>query len=574
MSLRKWKRTALVLCAACLLLTGCTAEDELTPSGSNAWSRGVILGTTAGDPAAVAVWEDTTFVAWAAENGQLQLAQLDDALTLQNVTALTLTAAYPYEVYLEAESAELLHLVWVDSIEGVRTIIHAQIAPDEAEPSFRQEIRLPDAAYHIEPVVRSEAGRLEIFWSAEDHHNSGIYHRAVGLTDGEASPDARLTETGWQPGVARGPAGVTNVAWLEEGRSGYITIWHARFDPQSQSLDRAALATEVRVKRGQRLEGPAVGSAGTQTVVAWTIGRRFSAGLGTDLDVPTAEKDIGAGLARVRGVAHGITSDKGQYVMVPSTPAEMTPSVRALTSGEVIEIWKRPRMRTMGDRTWAFFSSWVAQRSDVRMQVVVVPLDKGGPGDPAIISKTRPASTSPDLAVSADGTLRATWVEPLGNDVCRVVVASTAASARDALGGFRPAEWLGEVAAFVFENLSLLGYVPMVLFWVVLPLGVVLGGTIWRPGGMQRWQATAWLGAAVLIHLTCKRLIAPGLMPLGPGSVQLAFSVLPVVLGISLMWIYWRWAREPLLLAAYGLFAGVDAAFSLFIMLPRLLWVT
>ena len=56
MNPKKWKRTVLVLCAACLLLTGCTAEDELTPSGSNAWSRGVILGTTAGDPVAVAVW--------------------------------------------------------------------------------------------------------------------------------------------------------------------------------------------------------------------------------------------------------------------------------------------------------------------------------------------------------------------------------------------------------------------------------------------------------------------------------------------------------------------------------------
>jgi len=44
------------------------------------------------------------------------------------------------------------------------------------------------------------------------------------------------------------------------------------------------------------------------------------------------------------------------------------------------------------------------------------------------------------------------------------------------------------------------------------------------------------------------------------------------VLGAGLMWVYWRRAEEPLLVAAYGLFAGMDAIFSLFVLMPRLVW--
>jgi len=74
------------------------------------------------------------------------------------------------------------------------------------------------------------------------------------------------------------------------------------------------------------------------------------------------------------------------------------------------------------------------------------------------------------------------------------------------------------------------------------------------------------------VQLVCKRLFALGLIPFGPDHVQIALSVVPVVLGIGLMWLYWRRAEEPLLLAAYGLVIGTDAAFSVFVMIPRLLW--
>lgn len=570
MKLQKW--VTLIVCLTCLLVTGCTTENELTTSGSDEWSRGVVIGSTEADPVAIATWEETTFVAWIAENGRVQLAQLDAALNLESVTDLALTATYPYHnMSLEAEAADRLHVTWLDSVEGDRTIIHARLVPGETEPTSRQEIRLPREAEHVQFVMRPDAQRMEILWSADENRNSGIHYQTMNLADDTVTPPTKLTETGWQPAAGWASSGAIQITWLEEQRSGNFTIWRADFDPDQQSLDNPSSVTEVRVRRGRRFLGPAVGSAGTQTVVAWSVGWRHSMGMGTSLDFPTSENQIAAGLPRGHGAVTTITSDEGAYTIVPAGQQTEAP-LYPLKTDQVVEVWEAPRMRTVGDRTWAFFSAWVAQRSDVRMQVVLMPFDEQGAGEPIAVTQTRPSSVWPDLAVSTDGTLRAAWVEPLGNDMHRVVVASTAPEAREALGGLRLAEALNTVATLVFENVSLLGYAPYVIGWMVLPLGALLLATFLSPSGVKGWKAVFWLGIAIILQLVSKRFLAPQMLPYEFGPEGIVLSVTPVVVGIALMWVYWRRAKERLLLAAYGLFIATDAAFSVFVMVPRLLW--
>jgi len=203
---------------------------------------------------------------------------------------------------------------------------------------------------------------------------------------------------------------------------------------------------------------------------------------------------------------------------------------------------------------------------------VIVPFDENGPGEPVAVTKTRPSSVWPDLAVSTDGTLRAAWVEPLGNDVYRAVVASAAPEAREALGGFSLAEWGNDVATFAFEYVSLLGYAPYVIGWAVLPLGLLLVATFVTSSGVRGPKAAACLGVAIILQLAGKRFFAPQMLPFELGTEGIALSVAPPVFGIALMWVYWRRTKAPLLLAAYGLFIGADAVFSIFVMVPRLLW--
>jgi len=365
---------------------------------------------------------------------------------------------------------------------------------------------------------------------------------------------------------------VMRVAWADwdQESAGYATGWYARFDPESGSLDGATPLAGVRIRRGQIFQGPLVGQAGARAVVAWRAGNRtVDRGL---FDRRWYGSDFGGAFRSSHTTEGAIRGDDVQYALLSDAPAEMALSVHPLATANVVVSWDNARMRTAQDRTWIISSAWVARRSNVRLQIIVLPFDEDGQGAPVVVTKTWPLSMWPDLAVGADGVLRAVWCEPLGDDVYQVVVASTAPEALDALGGFRPREWWGDVLTLWTDFFGLLGFLPMVSSWLLLPLGLMLVGVFANPDGLRKRQAVAWLGMAVLLQLTCKRFLFPNLLPLGLGPVGLGLTVAPIVLGIGLMWVYWRRADEPLLVAAFGLFASTEVIFSLFVVMPRVLW--
>ncbi len=570
------KRLTLALCVLCLLATGCQTKDGLTASGSDEWSRGVVVGLTKAKPVAVAAWQETMFVVWAVESGQLRLAQLDAALNLQSETrlALAMSSTYARDLRLWVEAADHLHLAWVDGENGAPTVVHAQVAPGRVEPLSRREISLPTTARHIEMAVRPEAGRLDLFWSDLSNQNSGLYHQAVTLAGDASSPAVRLTETGWQPRVVWGTSGVMHIAWADWDREmgGYAAAWYARFDPESRSLDGSTLLARVRTRWGQTFQGSLVGEVGAQAVATWRAGNRIvERGL---FDRHWYGSDFGGAFRSSHTTEGAIRGDDVRYALLSSSPAETVLPVHSLATGNVVLSWQDARMRTVEDRTWIASSAWVARRSSVRLQIILVPFDAQGQGEPVIVTKTWPLSMWPDLAVGADGALRAAWCEPLGNDVYQVVVASTAPEARDALGGFSPVEWWDDVLTLWTDFLGLMGLLPMVFGWVLAPLGLMLVGVFTNPDGLRKRQVVAWLGMAILLQLTGKWFLFPDLLSLGPDPIELGLTAAPIVLGIGLMWVYWRRADEPSLLAAYGLFAGTEIIFSLFVIIPRVLWAS
>jgi hypothetical protein len=202
---------------------------------------------------------------------------------------------------------------------------------------------------------------------------------------------------------------------------------------------------------------------------------------------------------------------------------------------------------------------------------VAAHFDEEGESEPVVVSATRRHSHRPELAAGADGTPRVAWLEAVGDNGYEVVVASAATEALEALGGFRLTDLWGEVLSVWFAGMSLLFYAPMVIGWIVLPLGLVLVVTLVSRISLQGWRALAWLGVVMLLQLACKRFLAPQLTPL-QSLVQLGLFLAPAVLGSGLVWVYWRRAERRSLLTAYGLFAAVDAVFSLFVLLPRVLW--
>lgn len=563
-----WWRTV-ALCAALALIAGCAAEHGVTSSGSDQWSRGVILDTTPAEVVAVAAWGEETVVVWPDESGQLRLARLDAALTVTDITDLALQAFYPNDMRLQLDEAGGLHLTWEDRLGGVPALIYARVVPGVAQPAAQTDIRLPTEARHIDRLLRPESGRVDVFWSDLSGRDSGVAHQAFSLAGDTLSEATRLTEQGWQPGAAWGSSRTMYVAWVTRGRNAALAdVWQAEFDPETLALASPTWVAEARDEPGYVFYGPGVGPVGAQAVVVWGTGqRRVQMGIG---DVP------GDGMVerlyrfsweynRPAGSVHG---DDARYALVSPTSGSVSPAI-SLSGADVVEAFN-PAVRVLRGQTWAVFGAWVPVRSSFRLQIAVAPFDQSGRGDAVLVTDTWQTSLWPDLAAAEDDTLRAAWLETLGDDY-RVVVASTAAAARQALGGFRVQEWLEQAAVLGADALSMLFLAPLVVAWVALPTGLIMVVTFINPDRVRGRTAILWLGLAVVLQLVCKQLIAPTWMPVGFGTGGIVLTVVPLALGLLLMLVYWRRAEEPSLLSAYALFALTDALFSLFVALPFVL---
>jgi hypothetical protein len=567
-----YRRLFLLMCAACLLLGSCVPEDNMTTSGSDQWSRGSVLDTTPFDTVALTTWEGSNFAAWVADDGHIRLARLDHALQIESLTDLELDSEYPGDMSLLIESAHRVHLIWEDRLDGTPAVVHAIVTPDQTEPILSQEILLPDDSQHIQTVLQLDGDRLEIFWSDLSGRNSGVFHQAYSITGGPATPVVQLTEGGWQPGVAVDASGAIYIAWIETLGSSRLTIQHALFEPESQTLSEITHVTTQPDLRGTLVEGPIVARIDTQTVVAWSTGQRLvqsgffdQAGDGNVGRIDGGRMETGTrNTNRTQG-------DSIQYVT--TSPAQVEPpeplNIRA---GQVIGAWKAPDLLTGENRVWAIYSGWVEERGNTRLQAAVTPIYSEGFGPPIIISRTWEPSLRTTLALAEDESLRAAWLEATGEDMFKVVVASTDPTARAALGGFRPAEVM-ERATFIWSDfVGLLFFAPYIIAWMVLPWGLVGVGTILNPDTLEGLRSWIWLWLAPPIHLLCKRYIAPQWAPLGPSLTELSLTVAPLVVGALLMLIYLRRADRPSLLKAYGWFAIVDGLFTLFVTLPLYLW--
>jgi hypothetical protein len=562
------KRVRLMVLCLLWFVAGCTPISQLTTSGSEMWSRGVILGTTPKEAVAVAAWDDETFVAWFGADGALRLAQLDAAMNTVEIADVSLTAVSPQNLRLIA-AADQLDLTWIDSVDGLPTLVYARVAVGQETPLAYQSISLAEDARHVEALLNLEGQRLDVFWSDLSDRSEGLYHQASSLAGDLLASPTRLTDSGWQPGASRDADGQIHLAWADEGVGGYAAVWYALFVPDSQSLEEPRIAAEVRLRRGMVLEGPVVGAVSGAGVAAWSAGDRRPALTGRG-DVPAGSEQLGGRVAPLSEPFGRVDGDRAHYAIVPPATEQLSPA-RSLVVAPVIAALGEPRLCSAEGEVWAVYSGYVARRSTFRLQVLAMSLSEEETATPVPISRTQSGSLYPDLAVEG-GTLRAVWLEPIDDEMYRVIVANTGSAAREALGGFLWAEWLHDVVLLGMDAVGLLGFFPLVLQWTALPLGLVLVAT-WVGGRALSGRRTAlWLGAALIVHLIGKGFVAVQLSPFQTDIVQAALALIPLVLGGGAVWLYWRRAASPMPIVAYGLFAGIDAACSLFILLPRVLW--
>jgi hypothetical protein len=508
-------------------------------------------------------------VAWFGEEGTIRLAHLDQAMSIVDTTDVSISASLPHNLRLTAEESDRIHLTWADSFDGQPTLVYAIVAVRQETPLTYQPIPLADDARHVEALLNLEEQRLDVFWSDLSTSSEGLFHQAFSLTGEELTARAHVTEDGWKPGAAWDTNGQIHLAWTGEGVDGHTAVWYAQFDPASQSTQGSRILAEEPLRRGSVLEGPEVSTMGGTGVVGWSIGDHRQVLVGSG-DVASGNIQTGGRPGFLGNPAEMIDGDRAYYALVGSETTQPS-QARSLVVDPCVGAYGRPSLYSAEGEAWAVYSCWVARRSMVRRQILVLLLTEEMDQEPTPVSQTQRRSLFPDLD-GEGGTQRAVWLEPISTEISQVVVASNGSEARAALGGFLWAEWFQDIAMLGMDMVGMVIFLPMALVWTVLPLGIVLLASRLGSGESSGWRAALWLGGALVLQLIMKGLVAGRLSPFQTDLVQAALALIPFALGGGAMWLYWRRADSPSLIPAYGLFALIDVACSLFILLPLELW--
>jgi hypothetical protein len=198
-------------------------------------------------------------------------------------------------------------------------------------------------------------------------------------------------------------------------------------------------------------------------------------------------------------------------------------------------------------------------------------------GGQEIVSGSKAASLQPNVAVDPRGDLHLAWIDTAGFSRYQVVYASNSSPAREALNRITTYEVVDRILSTVLSVFSALFFVPIVLSWVMVPIGWLFVFAVAKGEAdisTRHGRRALWL--AMFLQLGVKIFFFPTLLDqplftsmLSPSlSLLLGRWILPLLLAAlsaGLAWIYMKRARSKSIFVAYLIYAVVDSMLTLVI---------
>jgi hypothetical protein len=223
------------------------------------------------------------------------------------------------------------------------------------------------------------------------------------------------------------------------------------------------------------------------------------------------------------------------------------------------------------------FNARVYARNSDALQIVVLTFREGRLVDYQIVNDSQAASLQPNVATDADHNLHLVWIDTAGFNRYQVVYASTSQQVKATLNQITMYDVVNKVLSMAMSAVSALFFIPLVLGWMLVPMGWLLISTLSTSASeVSDRRGQIALGVAMLLHVGGKQLFFPSLLarfsfaPLLPSSAGLFLGrwILPLLLAALsavVMWAYLKRARSPSILIAYLIYAAVDALLTLVI---------
>jgi hypothetical protein len=560
-----------------LVATGCGLAPTTTPRASDRWSNGKLVGTAIlNNQVALQVDEvGHSFMVWVGLEHELHFAHVNERAEVIVQQLLDLRTDSPLKPQLRMDPTGQMHLTWLDKRERGLQLFYARLSTGGAVIQDATALSPPEwRAAHSSMVLDPVGQTVQVFWSDNVYSRPGCYHAALDWSGEVVVPAEMLIQDGILPVAQVDRQGFVHMAWRVESEAERPTFHYAVYDPQRRALGSDIVASEPLVQMGllggptagATFDGPWLGLDERSVYLVWVLEVRERGDV-KDFSFyqafpqPTlSPRDVGDTfdypLPEVTGGA--------VYVAFPGADPSMT--------GHPWFLEGHPARQVL-----ACFTQVSGPGGSEMLQIAAIDVGPGQITGHDIINASRGASLQPNVAVDPSGNLHLAWIDTAGFSRYHVIYASTSPQAREALNRVTAYDVVDKILTGVMYVLSSLFFVPLVLVWMLIPIGWLLAfALITRESEISDPRGRRALVIALILHLGAQLFLFPDLLarfPLGSLlSPSLAFLVgrwvFPLflaVLSAGVAWVTLKRGRGQSIFAPYLVFAAVDSFFILVI---------
>ena len=432
----------------------------------------------------------------------------------------------------------------------------------------------------LDPVGRT----VEVFWSDNVPRRPGCYHAALDWSGAVVVPAEMLIPDGILPAAQIDRQGFVHLAWRVDLEREKPEFHYAVYDPQRRALGPDIVASEPLIQMsllgrptaGVAFDGPWLGLDESSVYLAWVLEVRER---GEVMDFTFYQAFPQPVLSLPKEPV--LSQRDGTAVFDYPSPEVTGEAVHVTFHGADPSRTGHPRFLEgqPAHQVLACFTQVSGPGNMETLQIAVIDVLAGQIEGQEIVNTSRAASVRPNVTIDSSGNLHLAWIDTAGFNRYQVIYASTSPQAKETLNRTTAYDVVDKVLSTVMNVFSAFFFVPIVLSWVIIPIGCLVlfalttsGYDISDPHGRRA------LGLAMLLQLGVKLFFFSDLLSRFPFGSLISFSLGPslcfllgrwifplllAALSAGVMWIYLKRGRSQSIFAAYFIYAAVDSFLTL-----------
>ena len=567
--------SAMGLILLALVATGCGLTRTTTPRASDQWSNGKLLGKAIlNNRVALQVDEaGNNFMVWVGPEHKLHFARLNERTEVIVQTPLDLHINSPMKPQLLMDTTGQLHLTWLDRQELTMQLFYARLSADGVVIQEATAISPPDQRATHSSMVLDPAGQtVEFFWSDNVYIRSGCYHAALDWSGAVVIPAEMLIPDGLLPSAQIDRQGFVHLAWRVELEAERPEFYYGIYDPQRRALGPDIMATEPLIQMallggptaGASFDGPWLGLDESSVYLAWVLEVRERA----DVRNFTFYQTFPQPALEPRGAAEAFDYPPPEVVDQAVHVEGVDPSL----TGQPRLLEGQPAHQVL-----ACFTQVRGPGNMETLQIAAIDVGTNQIEGQEIVSASRGASVQPNVAADDQGNLHLVWLDTAGFESYHVVYASTSPQAKETLNRITVYEIVDKVLGAVMGFFTALFFVPIVLNWVLIPLGwLILFALTTRQSEISDPHGRRALSVAMLLQLVIKIFLLSDLLSRSPLVSRLSpllglilgrwiIPVLLAAISVGVVWAYLKRTQSQSIFVTYLIYAAIDSLLTLIV---------